>query len=90
MGLVLLDERSFGEQRLRFVPDRHKLEVGNGVDHRPDLRCMSGAWSEISKHAMAQILGFADVYYDSTSIAHQVTTGLVRHGLQTFSENIVH
>ena len=56
MRLVLLDERGLGEQRLRLVLHRHELKVGDGVHHRPHLRRVMRAGTEVAQHALAEVL----------------------------------
>ncbi len=88
--LVLLDQRSLREQRLGLVPHAHPFKVGDGVHHRANLRREVCAWTEIGKHASAQVLRLADVDDDAPAVPHQVTARAQRNALQAFSQDVVH
>ena len=84
--LVALYERRLREQGLGLVLHGHELEVGDRMHHRPHLRRVLCARTEIAAHTVAQVLRLPDVDDRAATVSHEIASGLVRQCLQPFSQ----
>ena len=79
--LVLLDQRSLGEKRLRLVLDGHRLEVVHGVNHRAHFRRMPRTGPEVRRYSAPEVFRLAYIDYYAPTISHEIAAGAIREFL---------
>ena len=79
MRLMFFDERSFQDESFDFVVGDDDFDVGDLVDQRVGLDAVAeiaaAAGLKIRAHAVAQVLGLADIDHFSRRVFVQIDAG---------------